>query len=62
MPPQPPRASAVDDCNKKEPELSTVNPVFFASSSRKTRIRPEDLLKNPQAAFIFAEILRPLDL
>lgn len=42
--------------------LSKINPVVFAPTKKKPRIRPRDLLKNPQAAFVFAEILRPLDL
>lgn len=42
--------------------LSKINPIIFApAAKKKTRIYPRDLLKNPRAAFVFAEIMRPID-
>jgi hypothetical protein len=47
--------------NLSQDTLSKINPAIFAPASKKTRIHPRDLLKNPREAFVFAEILRPLD-
>ena len=45
-----------------EESLSRISPGIFAPVPKKKHIHPRDLLKNPRAAFVFAEILRPLDL
>ncbi len=44
-----------------EDVLSKNSSEVFALPQPKAQIHPSDLLKNPRAAFIFAEILRPLD-
>jgi len=50
---------------KKDPTQETqskMNSAAFSPAARKkARINPRDLLKNPRAAFVFAEIMRPLE-
>jgi hypothetical protein len=50
---------STNSAQKKE-ALSEINPVLFAPSVKKKKIHPRDLLKNPRAAFVFAEIMRPI--